>query len=427
MNKPDDKKPNNVFRGTLFKKEQKPRLKRTQRNEKKEKSKVSPRRTAECCNNVDQDYKLTLSDKYTKSLVHMKDRDLLSNVELLAPVVSPRPLHYRTHAKLAVRKSKTAGKKFDIGLFKRDSHEVEPLHNCPIHRKTINWLLRDLAVELENSEITPYDEVTGEGDLRYLAVRASHLTEELMLTFVMTNEKHKIALKNMVMTLRNKPHIISSVHININTENTNTIFGPTSKRILGSDRLREELCGLSFQIAPTSFFQVNPWQAENIYRRVEQIAGKSIAGGVAWDLYCGTGQISMLLAQSGFRTLGIEGNPQAIRDAQKNVVTNNISPAPHYIAGKVEEIEDGMPSWAEKPELIVVNPSRKGLSDSVREYLKGVLRDNPKVRVIYVSCEMETLARDVEDLTSETHEMKQLEAFDMFPFTEKLEWLAVLN
>ena len=420
MKKSDDKKPSNVFRGSLFRKEQEPKFKRS---EKKLKNRVAP----ECCADVELDYKQTLNDKYSKSLVHMKDKDLLTNVELLAPVVSPRPLHYRTHVKLAVRKSKSSERRLDIGLFKRDSHEVEHIHNCPIHRKTINWLLRDLAVELEASDITPYDEVTGEGDLRYIAIRASHLTEELMLTFVMTNENHKIALKNMVMVLRNKPHIISSVHININTENTNTIFGQSSKRILGSDRLREELCGLSFQIAPTSFFQVNPWQAENIYRRVEQIAGKSVVGGVAWDLYCGTGQISMLLAQSGFRTLGIEVNPQAIRDAQKNVVTNDISPAPHYVAGKVEEIQGDFPTWAEKPELIVVNPSRKGLSDSVRDYLKGVLRESPKVRLIYVSCEMETLARDVEDLTSEGHSMKQLEAFDMFPYTEKLEWLAVLN
>ena len=104
----------------------------------------------------------------------MKDKDPLTNVELLAPVVSPRPLHYRTHVKLAVRKSKSSERRLDIGLFK-EIREVEHIHNCPIHRKTINWLLRDLAVELEASDITPYDEVTGEGDLRYIAIRASHL------------------------------------------------------------------------------------------------------------------------------------------------------------------------------------------------------------------------------------------------------------
>ena len=317
MNKPGDKKPNNVFRGNLFKKDQEPRFKRS--NDKNEKSFVDCRMAKECgaCHYINQDYKGSLQTKYDLSLNHMKDRGLLENVELVAPVVSPRPLHYRTHAKLAVRRSKEEGKKFAVGLFKRESHAVVALNNCPLHRKTINWLLRDLLVELENSPIEPYDEKTGEGDLRYIAIRASHLTEELMLTLVMTNDSHKIYLKNMIMTLRNKPHIISSVHININTESTNKIFGSISKRLVGSDRLREELCGLSFQIGPTSFFQVNPWQAENIYRRVEQIAGKSVSGGVAWDLYCGTGQISMLLAQSGFRTLGIEENPQATRDAQK--------------------------------------------------------------------------------------------------------------
>lgn len=388
------------------------------------------------CKYINQDYASSLNEKYQKGLDLLgKEYGLLNGVKTCDPSPSPRNLEYRTHAKLAVRpfpeerrrRSFEQDTRFAIGLFEPESHKIIDLNFCPLHRRSIDRLVKDLRVHLEESSINPYDESDLSGDLRYLSIRASHLTEELMLTFVVTNETKRLEYKNIAMRLRQQGHQVSSVYLNINDQSTNAIFGKDSKRILGSDRLREELCGLGFEIGPSSFFQVNPWQASNIYRRIQQIAGTEANQSVAWDLYCGVGMISMLLSQSGFRTLGIEENPQAIRDAQRNVVRNDLPNQPSFIAGRVEDLVDDLPGWAKSPKLIVVNPSRRGIAAPVRQALCSLLKQHPDCKLVYLSCEVTSLARDLQDLTKSGRTIRQVEGYDMFPYTDKMEWLTVLT
>jgi len=391
-----------------------------------------------CCgthSSIDGNYEQSLKDKYNAALQKFRDQGLLEGVSVIDAVASPRSTGYRTHAKLAVRRAKERAIKaihedrFAIGLFQPQTHEVVPIKNCPMHRESINRLLPDLQAELEASSLQPYCEETHTGDLRYIAIRASHLTEEVMLTFVTLEETAKVELKAMILRLRQKEHTIVAAFQNVNPNRTNVIFGSLTKKLVGADGLRESLCGLTFEIAPTSFFQVNPWQASLIYRRVEQLAGQRSNAAVAWDLYCGTGQISLLLAQQGFRPLGIEENPQAIHDAEANIIRNGlkITPPPAFIAGRVEDLDGCFPEWAEKPELIVANPSRKGLAPAARELVLNGLNQRPGSRLIYISCEGETLIRDLLELTKAGHKLLQLECFDMFPYTEKLEWLAIVQ
>src|SRR5690606_25815970 len=131
---------------------------------------------------------------------------------------------------------------------------------------------------------------------------------------------------------------IVSAYMNVHDENNNAIFSDESTLLHGSRRLRETICDLTFEISPTSFFQVNPWIAQQAYRRIQQHAGSG-SNGVAWDLYCGVGQISLALSQQGYRVLGIEQNPQATRDAQSNAVLNDLQPQLHFIAGRVEDVQ----------------------------------------------------------------------------------------
>ncbi len=391
--------------------------------------------TCGTCRYINGAYEASLNDKYQAVLQKFKDQGLLEGASVIAPVASPRTTGYRTHAKLAVRPAVEAALKpkgserFAIGLFQPESHQLVHLEDCPLHRESINRLLPDLQAELEASALQPYSEQTHSGDLRYIAIRASHLTEEVMLTFVTLEETLKVELKAMVLRLRQKGHSLVAAFQNINPNRTNAIFGSLTKKLAGADGLRESLCGLTFEIGPTSFFQVNPWQAASIYRRVEQLAGNRNDGAVAWDLYCGTGQIALLLAQQGYRPLGIEENPQAIRDAESNLLRNGIKSQrpPAFIAGRVEDLEGRFPTWSEKPELIVANPSRRGLAPAARDLVLQGLQQSPGSRLIYVSCEGETLLRDLLELSKAGHKLLQLECFDMFPFTEKLEWLAVVQ
>ncbi len=387
------------------------------------------------CHFINSEYSQSLAEKYQQAIHRFRAAGLLEGTSVVEPVPSPRTTGYRCHAKLAVRPVAESvrpriGERFAIGLFQPQSHALVPLDTCPLHRSSINRLLPDLKAELEASKIEPYSELKHEGQLRYIAIRASHLTEEVMLTFVVTDESMKNDIKAMILRLRQKEHIIVSVFLNINTERTNTIFGSENKKVLGADGLRESLCDLTFEIGPTSFFQVNPWQASTIYRRVEQMAGASTGGDVAWDLYCGTGQISLLLAKQSYKTLGIEENPLAIADAEANVTRNEIAfdQKPYYIAGRVEDVEKDFPSWAHRPSVIVANPSRRGLAPNARTLITQGLQARDDARFIYVSCEAETMVRDLQELVAKTgRKVRQLECYDMFPFTEKLEWIAVLQ
>lgn len=385
------------------------------------------------CLYINGDYKKSLDIKYQAGLDLLKETGLLDKTELQPPVPSPKVLGYRCSAKLAIRRNPNpksndgSERRFAIGLFRPQSHDIVDIDHCPLHKDATNRLIADLRNELEQSTLTPYDEETNTGDLRYIAIRQAHTTDDAMITFVLREESHRTEFRNMILKLRNMGHKIVSAHININPDKTNTIFGSLCKRIIGVDRLREHICDLSFEIGPTSFFQVNVWQAENIYRRVEQLAGQSLLNEVAWDLYCGTGQISMLLANAGYRTLGIELNPQAVRDAQRNVVTNHIENPPSFMAGRVEDESDSMPSWATSPKLIVINPSRKGIVPEVRKVIREKLNADSSCRFIYVSCEIETMARDLADIIGENSSLKQVEAYDMFPYTDKMEWIAVIG
>ncbi len=422
-NDPGNKKKSVIYRGKLWEdKKRTPPPKKVQKD-------LDQASTCDC---VQEEYSACLKKKYEAGIELLKEAELLNNTHIVPPLPAPRQLEYRTHAKLAVRGMKDCANpneehRFAMGLFKPQSHLVMDHPECSLHKGSINRLVHDLRLLLNASDLQPYAEDTHDGDLRYVAIRASHLTEEVMLTFVMTTDKHRHLIRNMVNTLREKGHQINSAHINVNADETNTIFGSESRRIAGTDRLRERLCDLDFEIGPTSFFQVNPWQAEVIYRRIHQLAGQRAFNDVAWDLYCGTGQISLLLAQSGYRVLGIEANPQAIRDAQNNAVRNRIDNPPHYITGKVEDLHTQLPSWAQQPKLIVVNPARKGLAEPVRQFIRGQLKANPSTRLIYMSCEVQTLTRDLKEIAGNDLPLRQIEAFDMFPYTEKMEWLAIVN
>lgn len=378
------------------------------------------------CLYINQNYQQSLQDKWQKGLSVLWQHNLERGVQVIPPEPALKTFGYRTHAKLAIRAQK-GPERFRIGLFKPGTHEVVDIRNCPLHKPNINRFIRDLAESLEESSLTPYDEATGFGDLRYVAVRSSHHTDELMVTFVVTHDQVKTTLKNMLQELKGKGHKIPSAHLNINAESTNVIFSKESKHLLGSDRLREGLAGLNFEIGPTSFFQVNPWEAERIYRRIEQLAGFESKNEVAWDLYCGIGQIAMILARLGYRVLGIEMNPQATRDAQRNAARNMEQP-PYFETGRVEDQIEGLPSWAKSPRLIVTNPARKGLDEKVRQVLKTLFQEQPGLELMYVSCAVESLARDLEDLVKGSPaRLRQIEAFDMFPHTDKMEWLAILN
>ena len=397
--------------------------------------KNKPRCTAhpcEGCQFINEDYAKALAYKHAQGLSILKDAHVLQGTIIHPATASPKILGYRTHIKLAVRPRSQAvppmGKsRFAIGLFLPDSHRIVTIGSCPLQHPAINHLVADLTLLLESTTWKPYDEESSSGDLRYLAIRLSHPDARLMLTFVLNHDGHDAVAHQLAIDLVAKGHRIDSAHVNINSVNTNVIFGSESRCIYGKDTLTMRLCDLAFELCPTSFFQVNPRVASLIYRQVVSRAEKPCGNGVAWDLYCGIGQLSLLLAQAGYRVLGVEANPKAIDDAKRAAVQNKISPQPFFMALRAEELAKNLEPWATQPELIVANPTRKGLGGQVTSFLRDSWRMGGQSRMIYVSCEMKSLASDLAALLSDTNRLLELRAYDMFPFTEKLEWMAFIT
>ncbi len=380
------------------------------------------------CVSLRQNYETLLQSKYQTALKPLQELGVLTNTRVLPVQPSPKRLHYRTHAKLAVRATPSntdaATREWVIGMFEPQTHTVVDTSACALHKESINHFLRDLKPLLAASTLQPYDEANASGDIRYLAIRAARHTDELLVTFVMTHTDAQDTLKNMLMALRRQNHRVVGAAININTARGNAIFGAETVTILGADYLRERVCELDFAIAPTTFFQVNPWQAEQIYRRIEQIAGSARHGQIAWDLYCGVGQITGLISRLGFKTFGIEENPDSVHLATHNMAQNQLQA--EFISARTEDILHMLPLWAANPKLIVANPSRRGMQETVVTQLSAKIKDNAAT-FIYMSCAAETLGRDLKQMIDAGLKVRQLEAFDMFPYTDKLEWLAVVT
>jgi 23S rRNA (uracil1939-C5)-methyltransferase len=394
---------------------------------------------AQCgsCVYVNTNYGESLRKKFDAGVKVLSDAGMIDTAQVLDPVPSPTPLGYRSYFKLAVRPASFAQKaaaertgvarRFAIGLFEPGTHKIGvDMTSCPVHTIPLTNLLQSLEAELENCAFAPWNEATGEGDLRYVAARSAHLTGEIMLTFVVA-KPHKNELVKLVQRLRRLGHKVNSAYMNLNTSTGNAIFSDDLTLLAGSIALRERACDLDIEVGPLSFFQVNPWQAEQLYRRVELHAGRARPGDTAWDLYTGTGQMALMLARAGYKALGIEEVEAATVDAARNAQRNGLGALASFIAARVEDSETLLPEWAKLPKVIVVNPSRRGLQEGARSHLTHVLHSRANLKFIYVSCEIETLTRDLKALAASGYRVRQIEAFDMFAQTDKLEWLAVLT
>jgi 23S rRNA (uracil1939-C5)-methyltransferase len=389
------------------------------------------------CVYVNTNYGESLRKKFQAGVKVLKDAGMIETAQVLDPIPSPTPLGYRSYFKLAVRPASFAQKsaaeragaprRFAIGLFEPGTHKVGiDMTGCPVHTIPLTNFLKSLETEIESCTLAPWNESTGEGDLRYIAARSAHLTGEIMLTFVVARP-HKKELIQLVQRLRRLGHKINSAYMNLNDSKGNAIFSSDLTLLAGTVGMRERVCDLDIEIGPLSFFQVNPWQAEHLYRRVELHAGRARPGDTAWDLYTGTGQMALMLARSGYKALGIEEVEAATIDATRNAQRNGLGNLASFIAARVEDSEALLPDWAKSPKVIVVNPSRRGLHDGARSHLTHLLRSQSTTKFIYVSCDVETLTRDLKALTASGHRVRQVEAFDMFAQTDKLEWVAVLT
>lgn len=329
---------------------------------------------------------------------------------------SEHKLEYRTNAKLAMTKERG---KIKIGLYRRGSHEVVDIGNCPLHHPLINRIVTATKEEIERQDIHIYNPRTRRGLLRYLTIKVAPAANKAMVTFV-TAERNFRELTHLGKGLKNKVPEIVSLQQNVNATEGNVIFGRETLKILGVPDLIDQVGDIRLRISPTSFFQVHNEQAARIYLQARQWAALR-PHETAIDLYCGIGGIALNLARDAGRVIGIEVIEEAVRNARENARMNELANC-SFVAGDVAELVHDLSLEVAPDSVVVINPPRGGCEEEV---LTGLAALAPRM-LIYISCNPETLARDLDLLHRRGYGTEEIQPVDMFPQTPHVEAMARL-
>ena len=273
---------------------------------------------------------------------------------------------------------------------------------------------------MEKYNIAPYDEENHAGLVRHVFTRKGFKTGEIMVCIVCNGRKlaHADELVKELCDIAG----VKSIFINVNTEKTNVILGKELIKLWGEDYITDKIGDVSYRISPLAFFQVNPVQTERLYGKALEFAGLT-GGETVWDVYCGIGTISLFLAQKAKKVYGVEIVPEAIRDAIENAKLNGFGNTEFFV-GKAEDV---LPDWYAKnrgkADVVVVDPPRKGCEEAVLNTIAGM---EPK-RIVYVSCDSATLARDLARLEVLGYKVSDVQVVDMFPNSTHCETICLLN
>ncbi|MDI3279846.1 MAG: 23S rRNA (uracil(1939)-C(5))-methyltransferase RlmD [Bacillota bacterium] len=373
------------------------------------------------------DYRAQLDRK--RRLVEAALRRLghLEEVPVRETLGMDEPWFYRNKAQFPVRGRPGH---LEMGFFARGTHQVVPIDQCRIHHPLISRTLQVVKPLLEEYRVPPYDEESGRGLLRHVAVRVGFRTGEVLLTFVTAASSFPPGPEVAERLRAALPEVVG-VAQNVNPRRTNVIFGPETFLLAGRGYILEELCGVRFRISPTSFFQVNPRQAEVLYARVARYAGlaeEREAGGAnpvpeaptLLDLYSGIGSIALCLAGRAGRVIGVEEAEEAVRDARENARLNGIANA-EFRCGPVEEVLPRLAAEGLRPDIAVLDPPRSGCSPQVLDTVAELAAP----RLVYVSCHPATLARDLARLRQRGYQAVEVQPVDMFPQTSHVEAVAL--
>ena len=328
------------------------------------------------------------------------------------------PYHYRNKAQFPVGCDKEGH--LIAGFYAGRTHSIISNRKCYLGVEVNEQILNLVLAHMEAHDIPAYDEMTGKGLVRHVLIRYGFQSKEIMVCLVVNGSRIPGA-EDLIAKLREIPGM-TSISLNINREKTNVILGRKGKLLWGQEYITDTIGPIAYQISPQSFYQVNPVQTQKLYKKALEYAGLE-GNETVWDLYCGIGTISLFLAQKAKQVYGVEIVPAAIEDAKRNATLNHITNAEFFV-GKAEEV---LPEKYEKEgiyaDVIVVDPPRKGCEESV---LATMVKMQPK-RIVYVSCDSATLARDLKYLRGEGYEVKKVQGVDQFPHTVHVETVVLLS
>ena len=328
-----------------------------------------------------------------------------------------QPYYYRNKTQMPLGVDKQ--KKIISGFYKAKSHDIVPIDKCYIENEKASKILSTIKKLMKEIRVAPYDEDARTGILRHVLIRASYYTPEIMVVLV-TNVDSFPGRGNFTKELHKECPEITTVIQNINTRDTNVILGTKENILMGKGYITDTLCGIKFQISSRSFYQINPTQTERLYNLAiekAQLTGKERV----LDAYCGIGTIGLVASKKAAEVVGVEVVDDAIKDAIKNAKSNGITNARFYV-GDAGEFMLNMAKEKQVFDVVFMDPPRSGADE---KFLKSLLTLSPK-KIVYVSCDPATLARDVKMLSSK-YDVQSVSPVDMFPMTFHVENVVSLS
>ena len=341
-----------------------------------------------------------------------------SEYEMCTIIGMEQPYNYRNKAQYPVGLDKEGN--IVMGFYAGRTHSIIPCEDCAIGDKINSEILAIVKSHMEEYKIQPYNEETHKGVVRHVLIRRGFTTNQCMVCIIINGSELKGSTK-LVERLKNIEGM-TSISININKEKTNVIMGKTVIDLYGEGYIEDYIGDVKFRISPLSFYQVNPVQTKELYGKALEFAGLT-GEETVWDMYCGVGTISLFLAKAARKVYGVEIVPEAIEDARKNAKINNIENAEFFV-GKAEEVVPKMyREYGLGADVVVVDPPRKGCDEKL---LETMISMSPE-KIVYVSCDSATLARDLEYLKAHGYGVKKVQPVDMFPHSVHVETVCLLS
>ena len=358
---------------------------------------------------------------YKEQLAH-KERTcirLLGKFCRVEPIIGmENPYHYRNKVQAAF--GTTRAGRIISGIYQSSTHNIVAVDSCMTEDETADRIIVDIRRLLRDFKMTTYNEVTGRGFLRHVLVKRGFQTNEVMVVLV-TGTPIFPARNNFTRALLKLHPEITTIIQNVNDRYTSMLLGQNEKTLYGPGYITDILCGLRFRISAKSFYQINPVQTEVLYGKAMEFAGLTGKETVI-DAYCGIGTIGMVAAKNAGQVLGVEVNRDAVRDARENTKLNRIKNI-RFVCADAGDFMVDMANAGESCDVLLMDPPRAG-SDTA--FLSCALTLAPR-RIVYVSCNPETLARDLNFLTKRGYRAEKIQPVDMFPHTDHVETVAVLT
>ena len=363
-------------------------------------------------------YEAQLAFKTRKVENNLKRIGKFEEIPMESIIGMEDPFHYRNKAQFPFGKNRDG--KIITGFYAGRTHSIIENTSCHLGKEVNEEILEKILAWMNAFHVEPYNEATGKGLMRHSLIRCGFRTGEIMVCLVINGRKIP-GEEVLVDSLKIIPGM-TSISLNVNKEKTNVILGREVINLWGRPYIEDYIGEVKYQISPLSFFQVNPVQTERLYGKALEYAGLT-GEETVWDLYCGIGTISLFLARKARKVYGVEIIPDAIEDARRNASLNGFTNTEFYV-GKAEEV---LPEKYEKEgiraDVIVVDPPRKGCDETL---LSTMVKMQPE-RIVYVSCDSATLARDLRYLCDNGYELKRVCPADMFPQTVHVETVCLLS